>query len=45
MMVADGPGLEKITVGGQARVLYLTQTTEDPDVAALGYAASAGQAR
>jgi 5-methylthioadenosine/S-adenosylhomocysteine deaminase len=40
MMVADGPGLEKITVGGQARVLYLTQTTEDPDVAALGYAAA-----
>jgi 5-methylthioadenosine/S-adenosylhomocysteine deaminase len=40
MMVADGPGLEKITVGGQARVLYLTQTTEDPDVAALGYGAA-----
>jgi hypothetical protein len=39
-MVADGPGLEKITVGGQARVLYLTQTTEDPDVAALGYGAA-----
>ncbi len=40
MMVADGPGLEEITVGGQARVLYLTQTSEDPDVAALGYGAA-----
>jgi len=37
MLVADGPGLEKLTVGGEARVLYLTQQTEDPDVAALGY--------
>jgi 5-methylthioadenosine/S-adenosylhomocysteine deaminase len=40
MMVADGPGLEQITVGGQGRVLYLTQTTEDPDVAALTYSAA-----
>ncbi len=38
LMVTDGPGLETLTVGGQPRVLYLTQATEDPDVAALGYA-------
>jgi len=38
LMVTDGPGLEKLTVGGQPRVLYLTQATEDPDVAALSYA-------
>jgi hypothetical protein len=38
LLVADGPGLETLTVGGQPRVLYLAQTTEDPDVAALGYA-------
>jgi 5-methylthioadenosine/S-adenosylhomocysteine deaminase len=38
LMAADGPGLEKLTVGGEPRVLYLTQATEDPDVAALGYA-------
>lgn len=38
LMVADGPGLETITVGGEPRVLYLTQATEDPDVAALSYA-------
>jgi 5-methylthioadenosine/S-adenosylhomocysteine deaminase len=41
LMAADGPGVETLTVGGQPRVLYLTQATEDPDVAALGY----GQAR
>jgi 5-methylthioadenosine/S-adenosylhomocysteine deaminase len=35
LMAADGPGLETLTVGGEQRVLYLTQTTEDPDVAAL----------
>ena len=40
MLVADGPGLEKFTVGGDPRVLYLTQETEDPDVAALGYGAA-----
>jgi 5-methylthioadenosine/S-adenosylhomocysteine deaminase len=38
LMVADGPGLESITIGGEQRVLYLTQAAEDPDVAALGYA-------
>ena len=37
LMVADGLGLESITVGGEPRVLYLTQATEDPDVAALSY--------
>jgi len=37
LMVTDGPGLETLTVGGAQRVLYLTQATEDPDVAALGY--------
>ena len=40
MLVADGPGLETLTVGGEARVLYLAQATEDPDVAALGYGAA-----
>jgi hypothetical protein len=38
LMVTDGPGLEKLSVGGEQRVLYLSQATEDPDVAALGYA-------
>jgi 5-methylthioadenosine/S-adenosylhomocysteine deaminase len=38
LMAADGPGLETIAVGGEQRVLYLTQATEDPDVAALSYA-------
>jgi 5-methylthioadenosine/S-adenosylhomocysteine deaminase len=38
LMVTDGPGLETLTVGDQPRVLYLTQATQDPDVAALGYA-------
>jgi hypothetical protein len=35
LMTADGPGVETLTVGGEQRVLYLTQATEDPDVAAL----------
>jgi 5-methylthioadenosine/S-adenosylhomocysteine deaminase len=35
LMVTDGPDLEIITVGGEQRVLYLKQDTEDPDVAAL----------
>jgi 5-methylthioadenosine/S-adenosylhomocysteine deaminase len=35
LMVTDGPDLEMITVGGEQRVLYLKQETEDPDVAAL----------
>ncbi len=38
LMAADGPGAETLTVGGEPRVLYLTQTTEDPDVAALSLA-------
>ncbi|MGA9676191.1 MAG: amidohydrolase family protein [Mycobacterium sp.] len=38
LMVADGPGLEVLTVGGEQRVLYLKQETEDPDVAALSLA-------
>jgi 5-methylthioadenosine/S-adenosylhomocysteine deaminase len=40
LMVTDGPGIETLTVGGEQRVLYLTQATEDPDVGALGYAAA-----
>jgi cytosine/adenosine deaminase-related metal-dependent hydrolase len=43
LMVTDGPGLEMLTVGGEQRVLYLTQATEDPDVAALGYGAAQTQ--
>lgn len=35
LMSADGSGVETLTVGDQSRVLYLTQRTEDPDVAAL----------
>ena len=38
VMAADGPGLETLAVGGETRVLYLAQATEDPDVAALSYA-------
>jgi hypothetical protein len=38
LMATDGPGLETLSVGGEQRVLYLTQATGDPDVAALGYA-------
>jgi 5-methylthioadenosine/S-adenosylhomocysteine deaminase len=38
MMSADGPKTEKIRVGGEERVLYLAQETEDPDVAALSFA-------
>jgi cytosine/adenosine deaminase-related metal-dependent hydrolase len=38
LMAADGPGVEALTVGGEKRVLYLTQATEDPDVAALSLA-------
>ena len=40
LMVTDGPGLETLIVGGETRVLYLTQATEDPEVAALGFAAA-----
>jgi 5-methylthioadenosine/S-adenosylhomocysteine deaminase len=38
LMVTDGPGLEVLTVGGEPRVLYLKQETEDPEVAALSLA-------
>jgi cytosine/adenosine deaminase-related metal-dependent hydrolase len=38
MMVADGPDLELLAVGGEPRVLYLKQETEDPDVSALSFA-------
>jgi hypothetical protein len=38
MMSADGPKTERIHVGGEERVLYLAQETEDPDVAALSFA-------
>jgi 5-methylthioadenosine/S-adenosylhomocysteine deaminase len=40
LMATDGPGLETLAVGGEQRVLYLTQATADPDVAALGFAAA-----
>jgi imidazolonepropionase-like amidohydrolase len=40
LMATDGPGLETLTVGSEPRVLYLTQATEDPDVAALGFGAA-----
>ncbi|HJS96948.1 MAG TPA: amidohydrolase family protein [Solirubrobacteraceae bacterium] len=38
LMAADGPGTETLSVGGEQRVLYLTQSTGDPDVAALRFA-------
>jgi 5-methylthioadenosine/S-adenosylhomocysteine deaminase len=38
LIVSDGPDRETFTVGGEQRVLYLKQDTEDPDVAALRYA-------
>jgi hypothetical protein len=37
MLLSDGPNLETIAVGGEQRVLYLKQETEDPDVSALSY--------
>lgn len=37
MMSAHGPKTEKIRVGGEERVLYLAQETEDRDVAALSF--------
>jgi 5-methylthioadenosine/S-adenosylhomocysteine deaminase len=40
LMATDGPGLETLTVGGEQRVLFLTQATQDPDVAALGFGAA-----
>jgi cytosine/adenosine deaminase-related metal-dependent hydrolase len=41
LLAADGPDLEPLQVGGESRVLYLAQTQEDPDVAAVSY----GQAK
>lgn len=38
MMVTDGPDLETLAVGGEQRVLYLKQATEDPEVSALSFA-------
>jgi 5-methylthioadenosine/S-adenosylhomocysteine deaminase len=40
LMSTDGPGLETLSVGGEQRVLFLTQATQDPDVAGLGFAAA-----
>jgi len=40
MMSADGPNTEKISIGGERRLLYLAQDTEDPDVSALSFAAA-----
>jgi 5-methylthioadenosine/S-adenosylhomocysteine deaminase len=37
LMATDGPHLETLRVGGEERVLYLEQDTEDPDVAAITY--------
>jgi 5-methylthioadenosine/S-adenosylhomocysteine deaminase len=37
LMATDGEGLEKFDVGGEPRVLYLKQDSQDPDVAALSY--------
>lgn len=37
-MVADGQDLELLAVGGEQRVLYLKQETEDPEVSALTFA-------
>ena len=43
MMVADGPDIERLKVGGEERVLYLKQSEQDPEVAALSYAQARGQ--
>jgi hypothetical protein len=40
LMAADGAGVETLVVGGEPRVLYLTQPTQDPDVAALSLASA-----
>lgn len=37
LMTADGPHLEKLRIGGEQRVLFLEQTTQDPEVAAVTY--------
>jgi 5-methylthioadenosine/S-adenosylhomocysteine deaminase len=37
LMTANGAHVETLRVGGEQRVLYLEQDTEDPDVAALTY--------
>jgi len=38
LMAADGAGVEALSVGGEQRLLYLAQSTGDPDVAALSFA-------
>jgi cytosine/adenosine deaminase-related metal-dependent hydrolase len=43
MMVSKGPDLERLTVGGEDRVLYLKQDQADPEVAALSYAQAQGK--
>jgi hypothetical protein len=43
MMVTDGPHIEALEVGGEQRVLYLKQATEDPDVSALSFAEAQGK--
>jgi cytosine/adenosine deaminase-related metal-dependent hydrolase len=35
LLAGDGPDVEELQVGGEDRVLYLKQDTEDPDVAAV----------
>jgi len=40
LMAADGAGVEALSVGGEQRLLYLAQTTGDPDVSALSFAAA-----
>ena len=37
------PASRRSTVGGEARVLYLAQATEDPDVAAISYGEAQGK--
>lgn len=37
LMATDGPHLEKLRIGGEQRVVYLKQDTEDPDVSAISY--------
>ncbi len=43
LLAADGPDLEQIQIGGEARVLYLKQEQEDPDVAAVTYGQAQSQ--
>jgi hypothetical protein len=37
LMAEDGQHVEKLRIGGEQRVLYLQQETEDPDVSAVTY--------